>query len=293
MKRSLIVALLLLTFSGITACGSGSSSVTEVPPSSSSSGTAESPELLSQCGTVINMSEVVNPVPAGTAERVTVTANRPDAVVITHLDGDQAGNPQVVKLHGAALAEMSGFRFDNGVNLINQLAAAGAYYVPAGAEGECPTTIDGTVQGVVGQIYTLTGQNITEELIQVGSLVPSAEGCAGDQLAACYASLEVNVPVSSQRVSRFIWKPVAERDGNLVVLVDAFNATIEVRGAITQTLVDFGPSNGYGTTARASKPGCSFGSAQVYFFDAQGRQILVADGSEFVSIPNGCDRVEF
>ena len=293
MKRTFLVSTLFVsTLTFLASCGSGTK-VTEVTPSSSSGSANTSPELLSLCGAILNAFDLTNPVPEGTAERVTVQANRPDAVVITRLEGEDAGNPQVVKLHGVALAEESGFRFDNGVTLIQQMTLSGAYFVPASTNGECDTTIDGSVQGVLGQLYSLSGQNITEELVAVGSLVPAADGCGGEQLAACYGSIEVNVPVSPQTVTRFIWKPVAERDGNLVVLVDGFNITIEVRGAITQTLVDFGPSNGFGSTARASKPGCSFGSAQVYFYDSSGRQVLLANGDEFVSIPNGCDRVEF
>ncbi len=294
MNRTLIITFFIVSLlTSFSACGSGSS-VSEVQPSSSSSGETQlSPELLSLCGSILNMTEISNPVPEGFGERVSVMANRPDAVIITRVDGEQAGNSQVVKLHGAALAEQSGFRFDNGVSLIQQMTLAGAYFVPAGAEGECPTVIDGSVQGVLGHIYSLSGQNITEELIAAGSLVPAVEGCGGDQLAGCYNSIEVNVPVSSQTVTRFIWKPESERDGNLVVLVDGFNITVEVRGAITQTLTDNGPSNGFGTTARSNRSGCAFGSAQVYFFDSSGRQVLVANGDEFVSIPNGCDRVEF
>lgn len=222
-----------------------------------------------------------------------VTANRPDAVIVTPMDGPDAGNPIVIILQAVAQAESSGFLFDNGVNLINSMTAGGAYYVPAGEN--CAATLENGAQGILGDVYDLSGQSITEALIEVGSLVPSSgDACNGDALVGCYGSIEVNEPVSPFTFSRFIWKPVSERDGSLVVLIDPSGATPIVRGAITETLVDFGPSNGFGTTARGSKSGCSYGNnITVEFFDFAGRRIRRSNGDESVTVPAGCDRFEF
>ena len=105
---------------------------------------------------------------------------------------------------------------------------------------------------------------------------------------------EPSEPVSSTVVSRFVWKPISERDENLAVLVDPSNVRVEVTGSISETLTNTGASNGYGTTARGSFPGCSYGdNVVVEFFDSQNRRIKVYDGANSVSVPVGCTRYEF
>ncbi len=92
---------------------------------------------------------------------------------------------------------------------------------------------------------------------------------------------------------RFLWKPVSESDGNLVVLVDPQNVDVLVSGSTSETLRDTGPSNGRGTTARASRPGCEFGeNVRVQFFQ-NGQPIGFIDGTSTVTIQNGCEREEF
>ncbi|MCB0360195.1 MAG: hypothetical protein KDD44_11180 [Bdellovibrionales bacterium] len=288
---TLRLALIGLIVLAAAACGSGSGG----DDNSTQNGSTEDPVAIlleSLCGAVVDEAAIQNPPQSETAMRVSVSAPvRPDAVVVTPLEGVDMGNPFVVKFHGVTASDPEGFAFDNGISLIQQMTAGGAYFVPAGAS--CPAALEGGVQGVLGQLYSLTGMNITESLVEVGAVVPTADICSGDALAACYSGIEVNEPVSPFTITKFLWKPVAERDGNLVVLANPIGATVTVQGAITQTLVDFGPSNGFGLTARATRPGCAFGSARVYFRDSLGRRILTADGSEFVSVPNGCDRTEF
>ena len=94
---------------------------------------------------------------------------------------------------------------------------------------------------------------------------------------------------------RFLWKPVAERDGNVVVLIDRPGVRVEVYGSISETLTDFGPSNDRGTTARGDQPGCRYGTnVQVEFFDASsGARLAYIDGQTSVTVADGCGRVEF
>jgi hypothetical protein len=100
--------------------------------------------------------------------------------------------------------------------------------------------------------------------------------------------------ISTAKISSFIWKPESERDGNLVVLVNPIRVRVEVTGDISETLVDFGPSNGKGTTARARNTGCDFGrNIIVEFFDSLGRRILTERDKESLLIPDGCKREEF
>ena len=94
---------------------------------------------------------------------------------------------------------------------------------------------------------------------------------------------------------RFLWKPDSERDGNVVVLIDRQNVRVEVFGAISETLTDFGPSNDRGTTARGSFPGCDYGSGiQLQFYDASsGRRLAYVNGETSITIADGCQRQEF
>lgn len=100
--------------------------------------------------------------------------------------------------------------------------------------------------------------------------------------------------IATSTISDFLWKPVSESDGNLVVLVNPLAVRVEVTGSLSETLSDRGPSNGRGTTARGRHPGCSFGNGvTVEFFDRNDRRILLKDGRRSVSVPRGCDRYEF
>lgn len=100
--------------------------------------------------------------------------------------------------------------------------------------------------------------------------------------------------ISSQVIDDFLWKPQSERNGNLVVLVNPSNVRIDVTGVISETLTDSGPSNGRGTTGRSIFSGFQFGdNVRVEFFDSNNRRIRVANGDDFVTIPQGRDRFEF
>ena len=292
MKSSKILFSLTALCLPLIGCGSGTQSENS---SSSSSFSASSDEinitLTSACGTITDTNVLNNPVPEDRIEFVSVSATTSDTVVITRRDGDQAGNSQVVKLHGVSSTENSGFLHDSGVDLINSLTRRGAYFVPAG-DG-CDTTVfDGAVQGILGQLYTTSGQNVTEALIANGSVAPSLEICGADALVGCYSSIPVQEHFSSKVIRSFLWKPVSERDGRVVVLVNSSRVTVRVTGAVTETFTDFGPSNGRGTTARGNRAGCGYGRATVEFFDSSGRRTLLNNGQRSVTVPNGCDRLD-
>jgi hypothetical protein len=67
-------------------------------------------------------------------------------------------------------------------------------------------------------------------------------------------------PQFAGTITDFLWKPKADEKsrspGTLAVLASACTAEVRVNG---DALVDFGPSNGRDTTARATKSGCNFG----------------------------------
>ena len=99
---------------------------------------------------------------------------------------------------------------------------------------------------------------------------------------------------SSLRITTFLWKPLSERNNNLVVLVNPRNVTCIVNGDISEQLQNTGASNGRGSTLRGSFTGCRYGNdISVEFYDSLGRRIPTADGRLSVTVPNGCDRREF
>jgi len=100
--------------------------------------------------------------------------------------------------------------------------------------------------------------------------------------------------ISPHVIHSFLWKPQSHNDGRLVVLVDPENVRAEVTGAISETLVNTGASNGRGSTLRGSFGGCSYGNeVKIEFFDGQGRRIKLADGRDSVTVAQGCVRYEF
>ena len=141
--------------------------------------------------------------------------------------------------------------------------------------------------------------NLEKPALNFGPSETGPDGESGSQSEV--TNDDIDEPVTSNPGSsitfslrRFLWKPDSERDGNLVVLVDRERVRVEVFGSVSETLVDFGPSNGRGSTARGSRPGGGYGgNIRVTFFDSEGRQVLLNDGRPEVIIPNGADRVEF
>ena len=260
----------------------------------------------SRCGAVVNGS-LQNPVPSQNLERVSVEVISPNQVVVTRQEGIDAGGQQLIKLHGVSTEGIRDFLIPRATGTFQDVVGTDAFLAEVGAEpvagtieGEeavsrpCEIVFPGGGVGTAGQLFTPDGRNVTEQLLELGTLRPDpTDGCGSELLTGCYDSIEPIQMFSDRVVSSFLWKPVAERDGNLVVLVDEFNLTVVVEGAISTTLVDFGPSNGRGTTARANVPGSAFGSnITVRFFDEEGLPVLLRNGNETVTVPNGAQRLE-
>ena len=52
-----------------------------------------------------------------------------------------------------------------------------------------------------------------------------------------------------------------------------------------------GPGNGYGSLARFSQPGCAYGAnVQVKVIDERTGAAYTFNGSDTITIPNGCNR---
>lgn len=308
----LLFAVLFLVVSA-TACSSGSSSdddngggqQPEGPEGPDGPDSGPGTAFLSLCGAVID-NLLVNPVPSVNLEEVSVEVLRHDILVITRLLGIEAGNRQLVKIHGVSSDGLRDFQKIKAENIIRDLTLGGAFFAKASTAlpipdpdtgilpDMCDLSFPGGGTGTVGQLYSRSGQNVAEVLLAEGAAVGVSELCSSSLLLPCYDSIEPEEEFSPQEIRIFLWKPSSERDGGLVVLVGAAGITVVVAGAVTETLVGFGPSNGRGTTARSSRSGASFGSnIRVTFFDSQGRVVLLTNGEREVIIPNGGDRVEF
>jgi hypothetical protein len=287
------LALLLIASISLSSCKKSSSDTTNNGTSSGtvSSGDTTAPALgSSSCGAVIN-GALINPIAAGVAERVTVSVILPDLLIVTRTEGINAGTSQLIQLHGVSSDGASSFKLNSGATLVSQSTSSGAYLVIAGTD--CQFSAPGGGIGVLGQIFTLGGISLSEILLSEGVVFPVNNTCGANLLQSCFNVFEPVEEISSSVITSFLWKPESERNGNLVVLVNPFNVTVRVTGAITETLVNTGPSNGRGTTARANRPGCAYGSnVKVEFFDSQDRRILINNGNDSITVPSGCSRVD-
>ena len=266
------------------ACGSGGDS----DSGSNDDNGGSTTNLTSVCG-VIQDGSLKNPV--SNAEYVGVDVVTADTVIITHITGAQAGGSQLIKLQGITTDGVEARLVNQAKTKLESIAGSAAYLVIANQS--CSVTVVGGGIGTYGQLFTSSGANVNEQLLATGGVIPASDSCGGDQLVSCYQGIPVNEATSDMKVGHFIWKPVSESDGNLVCLTDIYGVTFVVRGAITETLNDVGPGAGYGSRGRANRPGCSYGSnITVDMFDYDGKRILTNSGLSYITIPNGCSRVD-
>lgn len=285
MKRPLTLSLTFSALSILASCASvPSDSSQEINDTNLSS---SSRELSSTCGTVID-NKLENPVNGGEGEAVQIQAVAPDVFIITRIDGDQAGNKQIVKLQSVTSNGINSASREFGMQLIDEVLGGEAMFVPAGKDCVAGTQAG---QGVFGHIYSLAGESISELLLEAGAVKATADACGGELLLSCYQSIKPQT--SDETISKFLWKPISDTNGNLVVLIDPFDATIVVHGALTETLRDKGPGNGFGTQSRGNRPGCNYGAnIRVEFFDFRGLRMKTASGEDSITVANGCSRTE-
>lgn len=235
----------------------------------------------SDCGTLVNGS-FRNPVNPENGALVNARVATPNAVILQLPTG-----PILAKLSG--LDDVPSFKDDTAMNFLSNKLNEGPVYFYEALE-DCTERIERS-DAVVGELYTASGENISEAMIKAGlARIDRFDDCVEPELSICYEALfEMSEQVGGV-VGDFLWKPVSERDGNLVVLLDPAGADIKVDGS---SLTPFGPSNGRGTTSRANKPGCAFGRATITVTDRNGNILLFPNGKRSFTIENGCDRVEF
>ncbi len=192
-------------------------------------------------------------------------------------------------------------------NKITELSRNGIFYVES--LNDC-TVIRGGDPVLVGQLITIGGSSISEALLLSGLAEPDINDlCVPGQLLSCYDSLADSVGSStptnasddnsdsgstssvSSSGNGFLWKPISEGDGNLVILVP--NSKVKIVTVNGERGRSTGASNGRAGTFRFSKPGCSYGSsAKVRGFTSNAVATpLTSDGRTRLTI-NGCSRFE-
>jgi hypothetical protein len=88
---------------------------------------------------------------SGEIEAVSVQVLSSDAAIITRLDGDLAGQEQLVKFHAITSDGVESLRVLNGIDVLERELAEGAYFLSAG-EG-CEYAFPGGGEGILGQRF--------------------------------------------------------------------------------------------------------------------------------------------
>ena len=140
--------------------------------------------LSSTCGVRTDLG-VSNP--QTNARVVQVQVLRSDSAIITNSDGTR----QLIKFHGVNSSGVDELRVQNGVNVLNQALAGGAYFVSSGSQ--CPFTFSDGGLASLGQLFSLADQNVNELMIEMGAVVPSTDICDGAQLAQCYQTIQPTI----------------------------------------------------------------------------------------------------
>ncbi len=246
--------------------------------------TIDKGDLLCSCGTVVN-GELKNPVASKDGLRVQTEIVGSNLVIGTLADGGKI----LIKLHGIREANSS---FNSlAISKLKAIAGDGQAIFFKAAE-DCTVTVSGGGIATVGSLFTLGGKSYAEELIRSGyASIAYGDYCNGSLISNCYDALSEGAPQIEEVIDKFLWKPEADKDGKLVVLVSTYNARVVVNG---ETLTNTGASNGYGSTARGTKNGCAYGSnPRVRVYTANGGIALFPNGKEEYTIPNGCQRHQF
>ena len=263
--------------SGCTKSGEKNEGATNTP--GSSGGRAAT----TACGVVYD-GKLQNPIPFADGQKVTVVDVMGNNLVAVTADG--GASRTVVKLQGVKSA-LSTELNNKAIERIKSMTSGGAYFYKA--TKDCNAGSSGTI----GSLLTTNGLSLNEEMVKTG-LAPADtnDACRGDLLGPCLQALNESAgedQTSSNVGCGFLWKPVSDKDGNLVVLADECSVRVFVNG---EELQQAGAGNGRCTTARGNKPGCAYGQAEVQIFDTFTGLPLVFKNGETKLQLSGCSRFE-
>lgn len=205
-------------------------------------------------------------------------------------DKDTGQNRVLVKIQGVGNSRTD-FKKRESIARIERLTSSGAVFFKA--TDDCEVVLDNGARGTIGSLLTLQGRSIAEDLIK-NDFAPADpnDACSGALVGSCYQDLEeaAEEEIQGELATSFLWKPVSDSDGNLVVLVYECNVRVTVNGV---ELRHAGSGNGRCSTMRGTRPGCTYGAAVVKVFDADTGLAYTHNGSTEINIPNGCNRFEF
>lgn len=295
MKRSAMI--LLLISSSIVALASGctkeDSGGDDTDNSNSTNNSVAAPtNLRTSCGTVFE-GQLVNPAKPKEAKRGSLRYVGPNLVAIKTKKGEQ-----LVKLHGLDVPT-SEQQKAGAEKLLTKLSAEGDGYFYI-AEPDCTVILDDGTEGAVGHLFSAKGKSFSEQLIKSGNAQVASDVCQGSLISSCYRALEEEsappTPTAAPEpdfsgpanAKGFIlWKPVSDSNGKLAVHSVPYGSSIRVAG---ETGRNQGGGNGYGSLARFSKAGCSYGKNVKL-------ELILGDGTTFdfgskgyATIPDGCKR---
>ncbi|MCB0318155.1 MAG: hypothetical protein KDD56_05315 [Bdellovibrionales bacterium] len=276
-------------------------------------------DITSDCG-IVQKGKLVNPVKAENGTPVTI--EQIIGVDIASVRNDNTGESMLVKFHSLEAGEVPAAKqFEGRAMLEQEFGRLALFYK---ADDDCELELEGGEKARIGQLVKREdGESFNEALLKGGYAIADNGNsvCGGDFLKTCYQALE-ETPAQQQATiedneddetsindliellqeldesssnfsgggsaaNQFLWKPVSESNGKLVILHQrgiGVKATIVYKsgGKVrTDTGSDSGPSNGYDATIRFSKRGCDYG-----------KNIKVNIGGKTYSVKDGCNRVE-
>ncbi len=268
-------------------CGLFVFACTDSSSSSSSSESSSTNTSESKCKIPANRELVSNPPDSllikATLERV-ISA---ELFIFSPFEG---GDNFLVKLPAVADSGTTNSQLNYIEDLIER---SGTFVKIYKAEKDCVVTVNGGGKAYIASIVFEDNTVLAEKLLSIGYLKSDVATCVSGSLVSCYAGLVgsgVGTEASDEVVSNFLWKPKADKDGKLVVLLNPSNVTIYVDG---EKLTNTGASNGRGTTARGKKEGCNYGKPTIKVIDYAGKAVKFPDGKTSYVISDGCKRIEF
>lgn len=255
----------------------------QVQNTNTGSGSGSGSELRTDCGVVIDGS-VENPVNNTDGIRIRVqSVSGPNQVIYIDQDNPDSA-PQLLKLQGISGASSGKSQF--AIDYLESVLRGTLYFFPASSD--CQAVVDGGGVAQVGSVISSNGTSVNEEMVKSGLVdIESSDSCGADKIAGCLSALRDTTPVSEGELNKFLWKPVSDSNGKLAVHTGPSGTTVIVNG---ETGTNQGGGNGYGSLARFSKPGCSYGSASVQVLNGRSGLPYSVGGKTTFTIPNGCQR---
>lgn len=249
--------------------------------SSSSGSSGESGSLKSDCGTVFG-GKLKNPIDKDDAIRGTVTVLGSNLLLFK-----SSVKSNLVKLQNLGV-QSNEAKAKAAVNKLSALAATGQVYYYQ-ASNDCEVEVEQGASGALGQLYSADGKNFSEALIDAGLAQLTTDQCNGSLLSSCYTALREDAAETiASELTSFLWKPVSDSNGKLAIHTGPSGTKVIVIG---ETGTNQGGGNGFGSLARFSKPGCSYGAnIPVQVVNDKTGAAYTFNGSTTITIPNGCNR---